>query len=362
MRTHRYLALTALFALVVGACVDRRRRRRRRPRRRRRSAASAPTAAVDRPPRLLRRAAPRRPRRRGRPSAAALAPIRPKRSSRTSSRAPQITFWTFYLSPTFDQYIKDTIARFKATYPGVKVKWEDHQATFQDDLNNAFTAGIAPDVINLSVSEGWVSDYAGKGLLLGLNRQGPEAGPGHLLPGPLERAAGQGRELPVPVVPGPQRRAASTTAIYQKAGLTDDQFPKTIDGLPAALQDDPRQDADRLRHPPDRQRPPRRRWSTRAASRSINDDGKAFTFNSPDGVAWLQMYVDMVKAGTRRQHRPRPRTTTASASRLLGGPGGVLPDRPEPRSRRQGRTTRPCTATSAWSRRRSASPTSPARA
>ena len=30
----------------------------------------------------------------------------------------------------------------------------------------------------------------------------------------------------------------------------------------------------------------------------INDDGKAFTFDSPEGVAWLQMYVDMVKAGT----------------------------------------------------------------
>ena len=34
----------------------------------------------------------------------------------------------FYLSPTFDDYIKETIARFEATYPGVKVDWEDHQA------------------------------------------------------------------------------------------------------------------------------------------------------------------------------------------------------------------------------------------
>jgi ABC-type glycerol-3-phosphate transport system substrate-binding protein len=30
----------------------------------------------------------------------------------------------------------------------------------------------------------------------------------------------------------------------------------------------------------------------------LSDDGKTFTFDSPDGVAWLQMYVDMVKAGT----------------------------------------------------------------
>ena len=86
-----------------------------------------------------------------------------------------IGFWTFYLSPTFDPYIKDTIARFEATYPGVKVNWEDHQGTFQDDLKAAFAAGKAPDVINLSVSEGWVSDYATKGLLLPLDDKVPAA-------------------------------------------------------------------------------------------------------------------------------------------------------------------------------------------
>ena len=118
-----------------------------------------------------------------------------------------ISVWTFWLSPTFDEYIKDTIDRFKETYPGVKVKWEDHQATFQDDLKNAFAAGNAPDVINLSVSEGWVSDYATQGPPAAARRQRPAGRQGHLLPGPLEGAAGRRQELPVPVVPGPQRRA-----------------------------------------------------------------------------------------------------------------------------------------------------------
>ena len=71
----------------------------------------------------------------------------------------------------------------------------------------------------------------------------------------------------------------------------------------------------------------------------ISDDGKTFTFDSPEAVAWLQMYVDMVKAGTvdntvlttdRRPRRP---------AALLGRPGAVLPDRPEPHPRRQVRTT-----------------------
>ena len=30
----------------------------------------------------------------------------------------------------------------------------------------------------------------------------------------------------------------------------------------------------------------------------ISDDAKTFTFNTPDAVTWLQMYVDMYKKGT----------------------------------------------------------------
>ncbi len=42
------------------------------------------------------------------------------------------------------------------------VNWEDHQATFLDDYRNAFAAGIAPDVANLSDNEGWVREFAAR--------------------------------------------------------------------------------------------------------------------------------------------------------------------------------------------------------
>jgi ABC-type glycerol-3-phosphate transport system substrate-binding protein len=44
----------------------------------------------------------------------------------------EITVWTFWLSTTFDPWIADTISRFKETYPGVEVKWEDHQRAGRD--------------------------------------------------------------------------------------------------------------------------------------------------------------------------------------------------------------------------------------
>src|SRR6186713_327631 len=163
MRKHRYLALTALFALVMSACSS--------------ATPSASTPAASAPAASATTAASTEPSASAAasPSAAVLAPDPAEAVIKGVEPNAEISFWTFYLSPAFDKYIKDTIARFEATYPGVKVKWEDHKDTFQADLNNAFSANIAPDVINLSVSEGWVSDYATKGLLLGLNSTVPKA-------------------------------------------------------------------------------------------------------------------------------------------------------------------------------------------
>ena len=282
-------------------------------------------------------AAPRRPRRPPRPRPPSAAPpraraasaaaaaeprrsrrIRPKPSSRTSSRAPRSAFWTFFLSPTFDQYIKDTIARFEATYPGVKVKWEDHQATFQDDLNNAFAAGNAPDVINLSVSEGWVSDYATRACCSPRQHR-PEGRPGHLLPGPLERAARRRRELPVPVVPGPQRRADQQEPSTRRPASTVDQFPKTIEGSrPCA-------------------RPSSRRPDACATIRlTVNDllaqmvyEGNVKVFSPTTASLHLQLArgrrlaPDVRRHGHRRhrrQHRPDHQRRPRRPQRLLGRP------------------------------------------
>ena len=159
-------------------------------------------------------------------------PIPPRRSSRTSRRTPTITFWTFYLSPTFDQYIKDTIARFEATYPGVTVNWEDHQATFKDDLNNAFNAGNAPDVINLSVSEGWVSEYAGKGVLLPLDDKVPAAVKDVYFPGLWKEQLIDGVNFQFPWYQGLNVDLLNK-AIFDKARSTSRPSRRRIDGLPA---------------------------------------------------------------------------------------------------------------------------------
>jgi putative chitobiose transport system substrate-binding protein len=207
----------------------------------------------------------------------------------------EIGFWTFFLSPTFDQYIKDTITRFEATYPGVKVNWADHQGTFKDDLNAAFAAGNAPDVINLSVSEGWVSEYASKGLLLGLDDTVPQAVKDVYFPNLWKQQLIDNVNYQFPWYQGLNVELINK-AIMDKAGVAVADFPKTIDGLPALCQTvfDKTGSLCAIRL-----------TMTDLLAQMVyegnvkvfGDDGK-FAFNSADGVAWLQMYADMVKAGT----------------------------------------------------------------
>ena len=224
----------------------------------------------------------------------------------------EITFLTFWLSPTFDQYIKDTITRFNEAYPGVKVNWADHQATFQDDLKAAFAAGNAPDVINLSVGEGWVSDYATQGLLLPLDDKVPQAVKDVYFPGLWKEQLVNGVNYQFPwynfvavelintqIYMGvPQVDATGAITGYKGgADLKIADFPKTIDGLPA-LCATVKQKTGNLCDIRLTVNDLLAQMVYEGNVKPISDDGKSFTFNSADGVAWLQMYVDMVKAGS----------------------------------------------------------------
>jgi ABC-type glycerol-3-phosphate transport system substrate-binding protein len=209
----------------------------------------------------------------------------------------QLTVWTFWLSPTFDDYIKSTIARFQQTYPGVQVKWEDHQATFQDDLRNSFAAGNAPDVINLSVSEGWVSDYATQGKLLALDDKVPQSVKDLYFPGLWKEQLVNGVNFQFPYYQGMNVEVINTQIYNEKNGFTLADFPKTIDGLPALCKAI-KQKTGKLCDVRLTTNDLLSQMVYEGNVKVISDDGKSFTFNSKEGVDWLNMYVGMVKDGS----------------------------------------------------------------
>ena len=94
----------------------------------------------------------------------------------------------------------------------------------------------------------------------------------------------------------------------------------------------------------------------------INDAGTAFTFDSQAGVDWLQMYVDMVAAGTVDNTVLTTKDDRVGLLLFSAGQAAVLCDRPEPRPRGQVEQRHPLREPGHGSPPRSASPASWARA
>ena len=207
-----------------------------------------------------------------------------------------ITFWTYFLSPTFDEFINCTIERFEATYPGVTVEWEDHQATYLDDYRNAINAGTQPDVANLSNNEGWVREFAQAGVLLDLTENAPQEIVDQYFPNLFADNLVDDHSFQFPWY---QSIAVEliNTRIYEDAGLDPAEFPTSIDELPALCQtikDETGTLCDIRLTVNDYLS----QMTYEGGVDVINEDGTEFTFDSPEAVEWLQMYVDMVKAGT----------------------------------------------------------------
>jgi putative chitobiose transport system substrate-binding protein len=230
------------------------------------------------------------------PASASAEPTNPEAVIEGVEDGAELTFWTFYLSPTFDDYIKNTIARFEETYPGVTVEWEDHQATFLDDYRNAFAAGTAPDVANLSNNEGWVREFAEKDLLLSMTDSLPADVIDDYFPDLFNDSLVDGKSYQVPWYQAVPVELVNTD-IFTAAGLTLADFPATFDGIPALCQ--------KIKDATGKLCDIRLTVNDYLAqivyeggADVINDDGTAFTFDNAESVAWLQTYVDMVKAGT----------------------------------------------------------------
>lgn len=204
----------------------------------------------------------------------------------------EITFWTFYLSPTFDEYIQNTIARFNEAYPGVTVNWEDRQATLQEEYRNSLAAGNAPDVVNIPT--GWVQEFAQKDQLLNMSEALPQEVQDQYFPDLFNQTNVGGASFQVPWYQAVDAYLVNTDVI-SAAGYTLEQMPTTFDeqkqfcldfaeqsGIPCGL----RMQTDNLLQT----------MAYEGDVQVMNEDGSAFTFDSPEAVQWLQDYVDLVNA------------------------------------------------------------------
>jgi putative chitobiose transport system substrate-binding protein len=207
----------------------------------------------------------------------------------------EISFWTFFLSPTFDDFIEETIASFEAEYPGVTVDWEDHQASFLEDYRLVAGSENQPDVANLSNNEGWVREFAEAGHLLNLTENLPQEVQDRYFPGLFNDSLVDDASYQVPWYQAIPVEIVNT-AIFDDAGLSVDDFPATWDEIPALCQtivDETGKLCDIRLTVSDYLA----QMTYEGGVDVISEDGSAFTFDSQEAVDWLQVYVDMVEAG-----------------------------------------------------------------
>jgi len=207
----------------------------------------------------------------------------------------EVTFWSWYLSPKFDGYLKDTIAAFEKENPTIKVNWFDKQDSMVQDFINSVNLGSAPDIVNLNIDE--TAKAAQNGFLNSVDKLVSRSTLSTYYAQPLSNFASLGTHYGLPwygwvnegvLVYNPE--------LLKKAGVTS--VPKTMDqmidaarkiktatgayGWVPALKDP--NSASFL-------------GFFNAEGLAITDsDGKA-AFNSSAHVALLQKYIDLYKGG-----------------------------------------------------------------
>jgi putative chitobiose transport system substrate-binding protein len=152
-------------------------------------------------------------------------------------------------------------------------------------------------VINLSVGEGWVADYATRGVLLDLDASVPQAVKDIYFEGLWKSQLVDGKNYQFPWYQGIAVELINKRIYEEGAGLAVADFPKTVDGLPAVCKTikdktgslcDLRLTVNDLLA----------QMTYEGDVDVIAADGNSFTFDSPAAVEWLQMYVQMVKDGS----------------------------------------------------------------
>ncbi len=145
-----------------------------------------------------------------------------------ASSPVEVTFWSWYLSPKFDGYLKDTISAFEAANPGIKVKWFDKQDSMVQDFISSVNLGSAPDVVNLNIDE--TAKAAQNGFLAPLEGLVSRAVLNSYYPQPLSNFASLGQHYGLPwygwlnegvLVYNPD--------LLKKAGINS--IPKTMDEM-----------------------------------------------------------------------------------------------------------------------------------
>lgn len=205
----------------------------------------------------------------------------------------EVSFQTWALKPKFTSYVEGVIKAFEAKYPGTKVTWLDQPGDGYDKkvLSQA-SAGQLPDVTNLPPE--FALPLAKQNLLLDVAAADPAVKTDYVDGGlTAYQYNGLNGTFGFPWYLNTDIDYWNSTK-FAAAGLDAKNPPKTFDELLAAAKvvHDKSGGKEYLMS-----RLPGIEDFTNAGVKIVSDDGKSFTFNTPEAVALLDKYREAYQAG-----------------------------------------------------------------
>lgn len=205
----------------------------------------------------------------------------------------EVSFQTWALKPKFTSYVEGVIKAFEAKYPGTKVTWLDQPGDGYDKkvLSQA-SANQLPDVVNLPPD--FALPLAKQGMLLDVGTADPKIAEEYVDGGVAAyKFQGQDGTFGYPWYLNTDIDYWNSEK-FAAVGLDAKNPPKTFDELLAAA---------KVMHDKSggkeymMSRLPGIGDFTNAGVKVLSDDGKKFTFNTPEAVALLDKYADAYKNG-----------------------------------------------------------------
>ena len=207
----------------------------------------------------------------------------------SSAVAQELEMWTLALSPTFDDYINGVIAEFEADHPGVTVNWVDlPDGGFPDKFFASIAAGQAPDVVNLNTSRMRLA--VKEDALVNLSENATPEQLSIYFPSLLDSSSVNGSVYALPWYQAPTILMYNKS-IFEQAGLDPESPPATYEEAINMAQTIREatflEGIAPLPFPED--------WLVQNGVDILSADGTEPAFNTPEGVAALQTYVDAVE-------------------------------------------------------------------
>ncbi|MEM8532005.1 MAG: sugar ABC transporter substrate-binding protein [Chloroflexota bacterium] len=208
-----------------------------------------------------------------------------------SGEATTLTFWTISLKPTFDDYVNGMIATYEEANPGVTIEWIDIPGDqIEQQLLTAIAGGDVPDVVNLNTDLTLQVSATNPDILVKTSEAVPPEVRSEYFEGLWNSTNYQDATYGIPWY-ATVRVVVYNQQIFEEAGV--EAPPETYDDLVTIAQD-VQAAGDKWGYAPNINLV---ESFLMAGVPLVNEDRTEATFNSPEGIAVAQYYIDLKDQG-----------------------------------------------------------------